>query len=215
MCKYNSFTCRCSIAACAEIDCFDECETVHINCSCQDVKKIPINKLEFLKKQRLRGLAEKPDFKQSTLSEIRERALEQFLRKKEKEKESFRKSIRCKIAKKRKLPMKNKNIKSSFHHGNLNKQNVPHDTKPKNLIYKQQFSKIKQNDQIEDVILFNEEIKDIYVQEEQDPLDVLESKVDIQDFDSNSNPSCEQHSRRKQHLLVKIEDKFNEHQHFE
>ena len=215
MCKYNSFTCRCSIAACAEIDCFDECEKVHINCSCQDVKKIPINKLEFLKKQRLRGLAEKPDFKQSTLSEIRERALEQFLRKKEKEKESFRKSIRCKIAKKRKLPMKNKNIKSSFHHGNLNKQNVPHDTKPKNLIYKQQFSKIKQNDQIEDVILFNEEIEDIYVKEEKDPLDVLESKVDIQNFHSNSNPSCEQHSRRKQHLVVKIEDKFNENQHFD
>ena len=83
---FLSLLCRCSIAACAEIDCLNECETVHINCSCEDVKKIPINKLEFLKNQRLRGLVEKPVVKQPTLNDIKERALEQLLRKKEKEK---------------------------------------------------------------------------------------------------------------------------------
>jgi len=59
---------------CAEIDCFDYCKSVHINCNCENIKKISENKLEFLKNQRMRGKVEQLVMKKHTLKEVKLRS---------------------------------------------------------------------------------------------------------------------------------------------
>ena len=78
--------------------------------------------------------------------------------------------------------------------------------KRKNLIYMQQFSQNKgvQQTDIENCI-DTEQAVEIYIKEEPDTSDLVDSKVDILDFDlsNNLNPICQHQSRRKQILQVK------------
>ena len=86
--------------------------------------------------------------------------------------------------------------------------------KIRNQIYSQQFEE-DICDQQESVYSDTEKTFEIYIKEEPDPLDLVETKIDVQEFKlfNDVNPSYSP-EEKSIFVQVKVEDKYNENQHF-
>ena len=187
-----------------------KCPLPHINCDCAEDKKIPEDRLKFVKNQRVRigtrqitatfeGTKQQKDKKSVTAKQCQQKLncdLNRDLIIEERSEESA--ELVKTDRKKRTIVRKRKKKKLKV---------IKPKKKIKNLIYMQQFKKdiCVQQPTIEHSCDTKEQNVEVFIKEEPDPYDLVDSKIDILDFDisDNLNPKCQQQSRRKQILQVK------------
>ena len=211
---------RCPIAFCEEIDCLENCELPHINCDCEVGKRIPKNKLKFVKNQRMRVGVRQFNLTPDQIKLQKEAKGKRCKSSSSSSAPSWKKQYL--LVHNREPIVAGKKGKKGTTGRNYRKKKKVLQSKVKekevkkirNQIYYHQFEE-DICDQQESVYSDTEKTFEIYIKEEPDPLDLVETKIDVQEFElfNDVNPSYSP-EEKSIFVQVKVEDKYNENQHF-